>query len=203
MTAAKLIVAGLGCVRGWRTLYDGLSFSLAPGEAVLVSGPNGSGKTSLLRQVAGLLRLDAGSVRFGEDGVAERAHFLGHADAIKGALSVEENLMFWHDFYGGVTTPAAALERVKLSTIPSLPARALSAGQRKRLALARLLVAPRPLWLLDEPEAALDREGKALLGAMLDEHHARGGMAMIASHGGMDFRPTRELMLGISAGAAA
>lgn len=200
----RLMVEKLACVRGGRTLYDGLSFSLMPGDAILVSGPNGAGKTSLLRQIAGLLPLDEGTVAADEGGLSERTHFLGHADALKPSLSVEENLAFWREIYGGPNAALeAALKRLDLHSLAPLPARVLSAGQRRRLALARLLAAPRPLWLLDEPDAALDRQGRETLAAMIEEHRGQGGIAMVASHSAPDFSPTRELVLGASAKIAA
>lgn len=200
-----LIVTDLACVRGGRTLYDGLSFTLAEGEAVLVIGPNGSGKTSLLRQIAGLLPLDAGTVAFeGGESVSEEAHFVGHLSACKDALTVRENLGFWRDLYGRPRhSVEGALEMLRLSALKDLPARVLSAGQKRRLALARLVAVERPLWLLDEPDAALDSEGRATLIGLIREHRERGGSAIIASHGTLEIAPAREISLNVSAKAAA
>jgi heme exporter protein A len=200
-----LIADGLSCVRGGRTLYDGLSFSLRDGEAILVIGPNGSGKTSLLRQVAGLLPLDAGSIAFeGGEAVSEEAHYVGHLPACKDALTAGENLEFWRELYGRPRHPVeAALEILRLSSLKDLQARVLSAGQKRRLALARLVAIQRPLWLLDEPDAALDTEGRATLLHLLGEHRAKGGMAIVASHGTLNVSPARAIDLGAQSKAAA
>jgi heme exporter protein A len=200
----KLTASGISCVRGGRTLYDGLSFSLGDGELLLFSGPNGSGKTSLLRQIAGLLPLDTGEIIFEGGERAEETHYIGHAPAVKDALSVSENLGFWATLYGWPPMPLSdALARLRLSTLENLPARALSAGQKRRLALARLLVIDRKLWLLDEPDAALDKEGRDTLLGILTEHRARGGMAIIASHGTLPLADARQISLGQTAEAQA
>jgi heme exporter protein A len=200
----KLTASGISCVRGGRTLYDGLSFSLGDGELLLLSGPNGSGKTSLLRQIAGLLPLDTGEIVFEGGERAEETHYIGHAPAVKDTLSVSENLGFWATLYGQPPMPLSdALARLRLSTLENLPARALSAGQKRRLALARLLVIDRKLWLLDEPDAALDKEGRDTLLGILTEHRARGGMAIIASHGTLPLADARQISLGQTAEAQA
>jgi heme exporter protein A len=193
----RLMAIDLACVRGGRMLYDGLSFSLTAGDAILVLGANGSGKTSLLRQIAGLLPLDAGSVAFeGGESISEAAHFVGHLSACKDALTVGENLAFWRDLYGRPRhSVEGALEMLRLSTLKDLPCRVLSAGQKRRLALSRLVAVERPLWLLDEPDAALDSEGRATLIGLINEHRARGGIAIIASHGTLNITPSREISL--------
>ena len=151
----------LACSRGGREVFAGLSFSLSGGEALLVTGRNGAGKSSLLRMIAGLISISAGRLALtgGEHDatLAEQAHYLGHQDAVKPSLSVGENLQFWSDFLGAPgRTISAGLEAVDLAPLTDLPAAYLSAGQRRRLSIARLVAVPRPIWLLDEPTSALD-----------------------------------------------
>jgi heme exporter protein A len=197
----RLSGRGLKCVRGDREVFSGLEFESAAGEALAVTGRNGSGKTSLLRLIAGLLHPAGGSIELsGGDAeltLPEQAHYLGHRDALKQALSVAENLSFWTDFLGGGTARAIAdcLAAVGLSHAVELPAATLSAGQRRRLSLARLLAVPRPLWLLDEPTAALDAAGQAMFADLMREHLAGGGLIVAATHGplGID---ARELRIG-------
>ena len=170
-----LAVEGLTCSRGERVLFGGLTFAVPPGGVGLVRGPNGSGKTTLLRVVAGLAPADRGTIR-----VPGALHHCGHAPASKPALTVRAHLRFLQDLLGGPTNEA--VERLRLRPLLDLPAGVLSAGQRQRVALARLLVAPCPLWLLDEPTAALDDANTALVGALLDEHARSGGVALVATH---------------------
>src|SRR5579863_2310871 len=177
----------IGCVRGGREVFSGLDFEAASGEALAVVGPNGSGKTSLLRLIAGLLTPSRGSVHL-EGGEAEltlpeQAHYLGHRDAMKPALSVLENLSFWRDFLGGDGSDAVqSLQLVGLDHAAHLPAAFLSAGQRRRLSMARLLATPRPIWLLDEPTSALDAAGQDLFVALMTKHLGRGGLVIAATH---------------------
>jgi heme exporter protein A len=200
----KLTASGISCVRGGRTLFDGVSFSLSSGDLLLLSGPNGSGKTSLLRQIAGLLPLDAGTLAAEGFERLAATHFVGHAVAVKDALTVTENLAFWCGLYGETCVPPeAALAKMKLAPLARLPARVLSAGQKRRLALARLIAIRRPLWLLDEPDTALDAEGRATLLEIIAEHRAGGGMILLASHGTLNAAPSQALALDAKMKAAA
>ncbi|WP_254432323.1 heme ABC exporter ATP-binding protein CcmA [Magnetospirillum sp. SS-4] len=186
--------SGLACVRGGRVVFAGLDFTLASGGALVLLGPNGSGKSSLLRVLSGLLRPAHGQLAWNGEPVADdpeahaaRTHYLGHHDAVKPVLSVAENLRFWarlHDSHAGRADRAVetALERFGLSHLSSIPGKMLSAGQKRRTNLARLLAAPSPLWLLDEPTTALDRASIAALEAVLAEHRAGGGMVVLSTH---------------------
>ncbi|MDF0584872.1 heme ABC exporter ATP-binding protein CcmA [Bradyrhizobium yuanmingense] len=191
---------GLRCVRGGREVFAGLDFAAGSGEAVAVMGRNGSGKTSLLRLIAGLLVPAGGTIALkGGDGeltLAEQCHYLGHRDALKPALSVAENLTFWADFLGGERFDAAeSLAKVGLDHATHLPAGFLSAGQRRRLSLARLLTVRRPVWLLDEPTNALDVAGQDMFAGLMREHLAAGGMIVAATHAPLGIE-SRELRIG-------
>src|SRR5215207_4841943 len=197
----RLSAADLTCERGGRELFSGLGFSLAGGEALVVTGRNGSGKSSLLRLIAGLLRPDRGriSIEGGdpERSIAEQAHYLGHQDALKPSLTVGENLRFWSAYLGPAENPPErALVQFGLEDLADLPAAYLSAGQKRRLSLARLLTAHRPLWLLDEPSAALDAEGQSRLTDLMVEHLARCGLILAAAHGPIGLANAPELKLG-------
>jgi heme exporter protein A len=196
----RLAASGLACVRGGREVFTGLGFGIGAGEALLVGGPNGSGKSSLLRMVAGLLAVAGGRLALeGGDpdrSIGEQAHYLGHQDALKPSLTVAENLGFWARYLGGGSAPELALAAVGLDAIGALPAGYLSAGQRRRLSIARLLAVPRPLWLLDEPTAALDATAQATLAELMRAHLAGGGMIMAATHGPIGLERAQELRLG-------
>ena len=181
-------------------MFAELDFAAASGEAVAVVGRNGSGKTSLLRLIAGLLVPAGGTIALeGGDGeltLAEQCHYLGHRDALKPALSVQENLAFWAEFLGGERLDAAeSLATVGLDHATHLPAGFLSAGQRRRLSLARLLSVRRPVWLLDEPTNALDVAGQDMFGGLMREHLARGGLIIAATHAPLGIE-SRELRIG-------
>jgi heme exporter protein A len=198
----QLLGSDLGCVRGGRQVFAGLSFSVGAGQALIVSGANGAGKTSLLRMVAGLLRVEAGRIDL-RDGdpeftTGEQSHFLGHQDALKPALTVAENLQFWIRYLGeGDAWPSSALEAVGLGELADLPAGYLSAGQRRRLSMARLLAIKRPIWLLDEPTAALDADGQVRLADAMHQHLGGGGMIIAATHGPLGIDADKELRLGL------
>jgi len=202
--------AGLACVRGDRLVFRGLGFTLAPGDALVLGGPNGSGKSSLLRLMAGLLVPTAGALTW--DGVpvdadreAQRARigYLGHLDALKPALTVRETLTLHARLHGGRADVAAALAALGVTALIDRPCRFLSAGQRRRVALARLLVAPAPLWLLDEPTVGLDEAGLAAFRAAAAAHRRAGGAIVAATHAALgladaatvtpaDFAPTAD-----------
>ena len=191
---------GVRCIRGGREVFSGLDFDVSAGEALAVTGANGAGKTSLLRLIAGLLAPAGGSVAL--DGgdheltVAEQAHYLGHRDALKPALSVAENLAFWGGFLGpGASDPPSALAAVGLAHIAALPAAYLSAGQRRRLSIARLLTVQRPLWLLDEPTSALDSAGQDMFAGLMKDHLRHGGLVVAATHTELGIS-ARELRIG-------
>ncbi len=190
----------LACRRGERVVFAGLSFALAPGEALLLTGANGAGKSSLLRLLAGLLAPAEGRLLWqGEDALADRAahagrlRYVAHGDALKPALTARENLLFFSRLWGGDVT--AALEALNLLPLAELPARVLSSGQKRRLALARLALGTAPLWLLDEPTVGVDAASVLLLGRMLASHREAGGMVVAATHLPLPLPDARELRL--------
>jgi len=194
--------------RGGRLIIAGLSFEARAGAALIVTGPNGAGKSSLLRAIAGLLPLAAGAIVLeggcAEASVGEQAHYLGHADALKATLTAGENLAFWAAAMGGEASPKAwrdALKRLGLARVADFPVRALSAGQQRRVALARLLAAERPIWLLDEPTAALDAAAQRLFAEIMREHLAAGGLIVAATHAPLGLDGAETLTLGAGAGA--
>lgn len=179
-----LEVENLAAARGLRILFEGLDFSLAAGESLELRGANGSGKSTLLRILASLTRPHAGKVRYSGAGEEAGRHYLGHLDAVKPAETAQEQARFWARYFGkGPDVADAAMKRVGLSSRKAVPGRGLSAGQKRRLALTRLLIEPRPVWLLDEPTAALDTEGRTLVAELVADHRASGGMVIAAVHG--------------------
>jgi heme exporter protein A len=208
--SATLEVARLAAGRGGFPLFSDVSFRLAPGGALRVTGPNGSGKSTLLRAIAGLVRPDAGTVRLERDGApADRQdclHYLGHANAMKPQLTVAENLAFWSAHAGGDAGGEGwqgALEAVGLARVARLPFGYLSAGQKRRVAIARILATPRAVWLLDEPTAGLDRDASALFETLLDAHLALGGIVVGATHVPLGTATWREFSTRPSASAEA
>lgn len=205
-------IEDLAIVRGERRLFAHLSFRLEAGTAAALVGANGAGKTSLLRAVAGLIRLAHGEVRFeggapktgaaaeleAETARARGLHLLAHHDGLKSTRTAGEELAFWARWSGGTAeTLQAAVERLALKPLMDLDIRKLSAGQRRRVALARLIAAPRPVWLLDEPMAPLDSERRALLGTLMAEHLAGGGLLLCAVHDPLPV-PAQEIRIGAS-----
>jgi heme exporter protein A len=181
---------GLACRRGEVPVFAGLDFALEAGGALWLAGPNGSGKSSLLRLMAGLLEPVAGAIAWDGESIAAdreahrtRLRYLGHLDAVKPHLTVAENLQFWAEYWDvPVSQVGPALERMGLGALHDAAGRRLSAGQRRRLALGRLLLTPAALWLLDEPTAALDSAGVALFTALIAECRAAGGIVVFSSH---------------------
>lgn len=203
-TSHRLVAEGLACRRGARLLFQGINLEAVAGRALVVTGPNGAGKSSLLRILSGLLAATSGRVRFeggdAERPLAEQMHYLGHDDALKGALSVAENLGFWRAVLGpSGCSVEEALDEVGLGGLGRLPAAVLSAGQKRRLAIARLLVTDRPVWVLDEPTTALDALAQARFAALARGHLAGGGVLVAATHAPLDLGAADELRI---AGAA-
>lgn len=206
----QLIAQELNLYRGNRLIIKDISLAVAGGEALVLTGPNGAGKTSLIRAIAGFLPLASGSITLEggskDQDIAEQSHFVGHRDGIKGALTVEENARFFANYLGSPLPPSpqgggeqsvqSALERLGLAALADVPAAWLSAGQRRRLGLSRLLLAKRPLWLLDEPTVSLDAAAVEALALMISEHLASGGIAVAATHIPLGLKNARELRLG-------
>ena len=202
----KLLAENLALSRGGRPLLAGISFVVGPGEALLLLGANGVGKTTLIRAVAGLLAPAAGSIRIdgghAERSVGEQCHYIGHLNGVKASLTVAENAAFWARFLGrkpeGID---AALAAFGLASLRDIPAASLSAGQQRRWGLARVLLAHRPIWLLDEPTVALDHAAVEALTRVVAEHLAAGGLVIAATHVPLGFTKARELALGAAAPA--
>jgi len=193
----NLSVEALTLARGDRVLMRGLSFAAREGAYVEIRGPNGAGKTSLLRAIAGYLPLRQGRIEISN--VAEPAlalHYLGHLNGLKPTLSVRAHLRYWAGLFGGAPSETFVVQCLSLERQAELPSRVLSQGQARRLALARLLVAPRPIWLLDEPAAGLDEQGRAVLAQLIVSHQAQGGMVLAAVHEPLGVAPTQSVRLG-------
>ncbi|MEE1656581.1 heme ABC exporter ATP-binding protein CcmA [Microvirga sp. CF3062] len=195
----RLSVNNLACERGERRIFEGVSFTLQAGEALVITGRNGAGKSSLLDILAGRLHPASGAILLdgaGERTLAECLHYVGHRDALKAALTAEENLTFARDFLGNpALKPRDALEAVGLAHAARLPVAYLSAGQRRRVALARLLVAHRPLWLLDEPTSALDTASQEILRLILESHRENGGMIAASTHAPLFLGNAKEIRI--------
>ena len=196
-----LAALNISCQRGSKVLFEDLSFALAPGEGLLVTGPNGAGKTSLLGQIAGLLPLAAGLLSLEgprpDVELPELCHYVGHLNGIKTSFTVRENLAFWADFLGDNGSPLSpALAAFGLTPLADFPAGLLSAGQKRKLALSRLFAAPRPIWLLDEPQVSLDAPSLKLLDDAIKDHLDAGGIAVVASHTALKTKFAHKIALG-------
>jgi heme exporter protein A len=195
----RITAENLSCERGGRTVFSNQNFALGSGEFLQLTGPNGSGKSSLLRLLANLsepglghITLEGGST---ELTLGQQAHYIAHSDASKSALTVTENLVFWRDFLGGGDL-MRALQAVNLAALADYPAALLSAGQRRRLALARLALVPRVIWLLDEPSVGLDESSQKLLAGLMNGHLREGGLIVAATHVPLGLNPDKNLHLG-------
>ena len=198
----------LACVRGERPVFGGVDFHLSPGDALLLKGPNGAGKSSLMRILAGLLRPAGGELTWAGEPVFDalddhrgRIHYVGHLDGIKPAMTVAEHVAFWARLRGVSEPDPSALARIGLDGLADVPGRFLSAGQRRRVSLARLVATPAPLWLLDEPTVTLDVETTGQLEALMAAHREGGGTVVVATH--TDIRLDGARLLDMSAHRAA
>lgn len=201
MPPFRLEVADLACRRAGRLVLAGIGFRLEAGGALVVTGRNGAGKSTLLAVLAGLLRPERGRITIVSPRESpESLHLLGHRDGLKAQLTPRENLAFAAACLGGDPGHVdTALARTGIEAAADLPTAYLSAGQRRRLAVARLLVAPRPLWLLDEPTSALDADGQALLDGLMAEHRTAGGAVVAATHAPLPLPEAETLVLGRAA----
>lgn len=198
-----LHVDNLSVRRGDRSILEGFSLRVDPGVATVLTGPNGAGKTTLLRAIAGLLPVSQGTIRLegvkngGGGPVGEHCHFVAHLNGIKPTLTVAENAEFWADYLGGgPETVMPALRHFRMAELAPVQAAYLSAGQKRRLGLCRLLLAPRAVWLMDEPAVSLDELSRRLLAEVANRHLAEGGLIVAATHQPLGFEPAREVKLG-------
>ncbi len=195
----KITATGLACERGSRIVFTDLNFAVESGKLLQLTGPNGAGKSSLLRLISGLSEPSQGSLKLAGGGdsdltLAEQAHYIAHGEASKSALSVAENLVFWRDFLGGGDL-ANALGAVNLASLADYPVALLSEGQKRRLALARLALANRPIWLLDEPSVGLDEASQKLLLGLMRQHLKTNGIIIAATHVPLGLKPDQNLHL--------
>lgn len=194
----RLVAEGLSATRGGRTVFAGLDLGIVSGEALILKGPNGAGKSTLLRILAGFGEASAGTIRLeGADPERQRGeycHYAAHADAVKPALTAAENLDFWAAWFGGGDS-AGALAALDIAHLADIPAGLFSAGQKRRLGLARLKLAHRPIWLLDEPAVSLDAAAADILAALMQDHVASGGILIAATHQPLGIETARELVL--------
>ncbi len=192
----------LTCIRGGRTVFEGLSLRAAAGKGVILTGPNGAGKSSLLRVLAGFIPPAAGGISLhggaDEATLAEQSHFVGHLNGVKRALTVSENLAFWAGYFNGGDV-SDALKTFALEALADIPAGLLSAGQARRLGLARLTLGHRPVWLLDEPTVSLDAAAQKVLARVVNGHLKTGGIVVAATHAPLGVKPVQELKLGARA----
>jgi heme exporter protein A len=194
-----LSAENLACERGGRTVFSDQNFTLGSGELLQLTGPNGAGKSSLLRLLASLGEPSHGKISL-SGGASEltpgqQAHYISHSDANKSALTVTENLIFWRDFLGGGDL-MRAMQAVNLAALADYPVALLSSGQKRRLALARLALVPRAIWLLDEPSVGLDDSAQKLLAALMNGHLREGGLIVAATHVPLGLNPDKNLHLG-------
>ena len=194
----RITAENLSCERGGRTVFSNQNFTLGSGEFLQLTGPNGSGKSSLLRLLANLGEPSLGHITLAGGSPdltpGQQAHYIAHSDASKSALTVTENLRFWRDFLGGGDLQRA-IDAVNLSALADYPVALLSAGQKRRLALARLALVPRVIWLLDEPSVGLDEASQKLLASLMRNHLAAGGLIMAATHTALGLEPQKNLHL--------
>jgi heme exporter protein A len=207
-TPITLSAENLCIERGGRLVLDGISIAVHSGQALIVTGPNGSGKTTFLRAIAGFIAPQSGVVRLqggdAERDVGQQCHYAGHLDAVKSRLTVAENLRFWAGYLEGSSQDIeTALAALGLSDLAAVSAGYLSAGQRRRLGLARLLVAQRPIWLLDEPTVSLDQDSIAAFSGRIEQHRAGGGIVIAATHVDLGLRDAKSLRLAAATRAAA